>query len=329
MLADQALRTGSDIRMGVEAINKPTRMGRYMRIHTRLGFLPVVLALFFGAVLLSPLGRAQEPRLIMRDLMPAWGGACHPGGSVVVAGSSFFISVENTSDKRMEPLKKGWPEGYVLEAALDLSQDQAFRITDNLIIRLEATPYWSSINRAQQYRLRSGEGTVDAKRLNLKEFVLHIPNDLAGHTLTLRASYRGRGQDLVANPSRPYQIVAPCNREDSARVIATRIFEGVMTLNYASSIRLADSMLTVNMTDPAAWTWAEAAARGSAQFDKAITYLDRLYDDFGVVSMDLGDADHPPQLHPRALRDPESQQAYERVRDALLQAKAEHEQQQH
>jgi hypothetical protein len=225
-----------------------------------------------------------------------------------------------------EPLKEGWPEGYVLEAALDLPAGQLFMGTSGLMEQLLPTPFWNSSNRAAQNALLTGEGTVHLGDLNLKEFKLTIPEDLAGHSLTFRARYQGEGLSLVSKPLGPVTIISPCDQSDTARVVASQIYAAVKMLRYSQAVALADSMLAHGLTDAQGWTWAETAARGAARFDKAIMYLDRLYEDFGVISAVF--PEEPVRLNRGGPRDPAEQAAYEQKRNNLLQAKTEQEQQQ-
>jgi hypothetical protein len=94
-------------------------------------------------------------------------------------------------------------------------------------------------------------------------------------------------------------------------------------------IALADSMLACNLSDAIAWNYAYTTALRLAQYNKALAYLDRMFQDFGVIDVNekAGSAEVP-RLSRDSPRDPLQQQLYERQRNELLQVIAREEQQQ-
>jgi hypothetical protein len=286
----------------------------------------VSLALLAFLIVSSAMA-ADSGRLILSYLfVPEYGGSCDPGAFKVLAGSSATLELGNSADRPRERLKPGWPEGYVLEAALDLVKGQPFVVTPGLMERLRAIPYFTAIQRTNEEALRDG-GPVNVWDLNKKHFALHIPSDLAGHTLTIRALYRRGSVDLHSKPTKPIFIVAPCDQSDSARTLASKIYEAWEGEDHAGAIMLADSMLSLGWSDAAGWYDALSSATLLDQYDKAINYLDRLFQDYGVAHV-WGGTSNPLQVNRQAPRDPDEQRLYERKRNDLLRAKAEQEQQQ-
>jgi hypothetical protein len=270
---------------------------------------------------------AKVPRLEIIDHTLAWGGSCEPGFHKLIAGSRLFAHVYNTADQSEQMLIPGWPEGYLLEAALDLPNGKTFIATPGLIERLEPTRYLSTANRASEKDLLEHRTPyVDYRHLNTKEFVLHIPQDAVAHTLTFRARYQLADINLESAPIGPILILAPCDRSDTARIVATRIYEARQMFDYRRAINIADSMLAVGLSDASGWELAIGAAVGCYEYEKAVAYLDRMYEDFGVLETPY--PTHPPRLNPQGPRDPEIQAAYQEQRAMLLQEKTNNEKQQ-
>lgn len=322
---------GSDIGSRCYYINHPrkntlitperTAMTTRSLLFLRYACLPIV------SFMVSATAIANEPRLGISTHTLAWGGSCDPGIAKVIAGSRFFIRVDNTADQPAQALIPGWPDGYILEAALDLPDQQPFTPTPGLIDRLQPARYLSIVN--QMYEkdvLERRTSSVDLLGLNSKDFVLRIPSDLSGHTLTFRARFERNGLKLTSNLVGSISIIAPCDQNDTARIIATQIYEAWDMLDYRRAVAIADSMLETGLSDAAGWDWAESAARGCGEIDKAIAYLDRLFEDFGVV--EVYDPSNPPRLNRHGPRNSEMQSAYEYMRNSLLRNKNEIDQQQ-
>ncbi|MCX6600484.1 MAG: hypothetical protein NT025_02855 [bacterium] len=257
----------------------------------------------------------------------AWGGSCETGGGKVIAGSLFFIRLSNEADLPTHALVPGWPEGYVLEAALDLPSDKPFVATPGLIERFQPTRYLSTINIGCERDVLAHTGTArDLHGMNDKEFVLHVPDDLAGHSVSFRARYEGGGVSLTSSTG-SIRIIEPCDRNDTARIVATGIEAAHRAGHYARAVEIADSMLAVGLSDAMGWQWAKIAAQGTGEYDKAIRYLDRLWEDFGVIFTPSSSSDAP-RLNRGGSRGDFEREAYEQTRNNLLQRKAEHEQEQ-
>jgi len=250
-----------------------------------------------------------------------WGGSCEPGFPKIIAGSHIFLRVSNGSDRSALPLISGWPDGYILETALDLSDDQPFIPTPGLIETMEPIRILSQLNLSADGDLRQNPATFwNFEDLNAKDFVLKIPASLAGHTVKFRAIYQKAELDLVSFASNAISIIAPCDRSDTARSIATQIYEAWELRNYRRAMAIADSMLAYDLSDAAGWAWAMSAANGAREYDKAISYLDRMYEDYGVTAV-LLNSSHPPRLNRLGSRTREAQEEYEMGRSRLLQMK--------
>jgi hypothetical protein len=245
----------------------------------------------------------------------------------------FTLHLRNTADTPLRRLSPGWPEGYALEAALDLPSGQTFAPTPGLIDRLTPTPFFTFDNLYQERKLLLGDSAhVYRSNLNVKNFAIHIPDDLAGHTVTIRALYRHGDMDLETRPPTQDQlisVIAPCDKADTARIVASRLFVAWASNDSDRVITLADSMLACDLSDAIAWNYARTTALRLGQYEKALAYLDRMYQDFGVASVEAeAGTDAVPRLNRNGPRDPQKQQVYERQRNELLQVIAREEQQQ-
>jgi hypothetical protein len=304
---------------------KPKRETRYQTI--------LFLIVFFALNLERPgLAQGKMSILLLEGFVPAYGGSCQSGYPNVLAGSMFDLSLINTADEPLELLQRGWPEGYSLEAALDLPQDQPFNATPDLIEKLSPTPFLTFDNLFNERKLLLGDSSHVRKRgLNKKHFAIHVPADLVGHTVTIRALFHHGGLSLQSTPERgnlPISIIAPCDRADTARIVGSWVFVAWASNDSNRVITLADSMLACNLSDAIAWNYAHTTALRLAQFNKALAYLDRMYQDFGVTDVNekVGSAGVPRVNHD-GPRDPLQQQLYERQRNELLQVIAREEQQ--
>ncbi len=287
-----------------------------------------LLILLLATIIVIP-ALAANPRLQLAAHVAEWGGSCQPGPFNILAGSRLFLRMTNTADQPAQPLVPGWPEGYILEAALDLPKKQPFIPSSGLIERLNPIRILSEANRgAEQTLFRNPVDFRDVVNLNAKYFVMTIPADLAGHTLSFQVHFEDQGLALTSKTLGPIRIIAPCDRYDTARIISLQIYEGWQVGDITRCTELADSMLAVGLSDALAWDLAEAMARGLEDYDKALLYLQRLYEDFGVLGLELGTAD-PPIFNPEGIRDPKMQTGYENRRNELLRLKSEKEQQQH
>jgi hypothetical protein len=222
---------------------------------------------------------AQGDRLKLIAYAAAYGGSCEPGYPNVVAGSTCFLGLEVVSSQPAPPWQTGWPEGFGLEAALDLPQDQPFVCTPGLFERLEPSPYRSGMGGCYQCEVLPPEYVI----LNRRFFALHIPPDFVGHTLTFHAVYQWEGLSLESMRDNPLSIIAPCDRNDSARIVGSRIFQAWDAEDYARAMKLADSMLVRGLSDAVGWQCAQMCAQKLQRTDKAKTYSDRMIRDFGNV----------------------------------------------
>jgi hypothetical protein len=290
----------------------------------------ILLALVFFTPFISKHSVAQGHKLVLESVVPAYGGSCKPG---VLAGSMFTLHLRNTADRLLRKLSPGWPEGYTLEAALDLQSGQPFAPTPGLIERFQPTPFFTLNNLHQESKLLSGDSAhVQKSDLNKKNFAIRIPSDLAGHTVTIHAFYHHGDVNLETKPypqEQPISIIAPCDRADTARIVASWVFAAWASNDTDRVIALADSMLACDLSDAIAWNYAYTTALRLELYEKALAYFERMYQDFGVTNVDdkLGSASVP-KLNRDGPRDPVQQQRYERYRNGLLRQIAREEQQQ-
>jgi hypothetical protein len=286
-------------------------------------FLFALFALFVGRPVL-----AQKHKLRLGTVMHQYGSSC---GSGLIAGSVLILEVRNTADQPLESPRAGWPEGYVLEAALDLPPGEPFVPTSGLIERLSPEPFFDLINLDRIRRLEDGDTqSVDRRALNAKHFAMQSFADLAGHTLTIRALFRRDSVELQDELGH-ISIVAPCDRADTARIAASRVFFAWVSKDWDGVIVLADSMLARDLSNPIAWEYAlptavRMAPEKKEYYARAVAYLDRMYQDYGVVSIDWTFG--VPRWDRGGPRDPRKQEAYERQRDALLRLIAKEDQKQ-
>jgi len=271
---------------------------------------------------------AESAELWIAGHALVWGGACDPGGRKILAGSRYFLTVWNRSDRSAQVLTREWPAGYFLEAALDLPQGNPFIPNKSLIEQLNPERFLSQVNRSAEKRFLLDPSTfAEHEWLNAKCFVLTVPPALAGHTLSFRVRFEDDGQNSISTATAPIYIIAPCDRNDTARIVASRIYEANTTGNYRRGVEIADSMLKCGLTDASGWDYAEAMARGLEMYDKALSYLQRIYEDFGVLGVGLNTA-NPPKYNANIVRDPQMQQLYAEKRNQLMQLKAAQEQEQ-
>jgi hypothetical protein len=111
--------------------------------------------------------------------------------------------------------------------------------------------------------------------------------------------------------------------------VASRLFVAWASNDSDRVIVLADSMLACDLSDAIAWNYARTTALRLGQFEKALAYLDRMYQDFGVTSVNAeAGTSLVPRLNRNGLRSLQQQQLYESQRNELLQVIAREEQQQ-
>ncbi len=197
------------------------------------------LALFCASDVSSA---ANKPRLLLSTHAPVHGGSCDPGTRKILVGTSLELSLANTADLSLDSLKPGWPAGYALEAALDMPIGE-FQPVPGLIERLRPQPFWSLGNLHNQWALAQDPQQVRRRDLNSKCFVVHIPADLAGHTLTFRGRFQRGDTLLVSKPQKSYAIIAPCDQSDSARILASWVSEAMHASRLERALALTDSLL--------------------------------------------------------------------------------------
>lgn len=235
------------------------------------------------------------------------GGSCGRGD--VIAGSYWFIRITNEADQPLKRLKEGWPQGYTLEASLDPIADQPFEPTPGLIEQLNPVWFFNNVNRSYESSLIKQDGSrVDARELNQKNLVLRIPFEFAGHTMCVRSRYQKNGENIVSTPSDVIRIVAPCSREDTARILSTEIYYSLESLEFFRGVTVADSMLQCGFSDEAAWYWAQKCAQGTGHPDRKLIYMEKMWQDFGTWMLGTD---------PQQRYSAEGQATYERKRAEL------------
>jgi hypothetical protein len=220
---------------------------------------------------------AKWPKLIFGGHPLAWGGSCEPGFARVLAGSHYFLRVVNTADTLVEPLSPGWPEGYVLEAGLDLPHGTPFAPTPGLIEQMEPTRILSIRNIGANTGLHVNPAEFhDYENLNAKNFGLTIPTCLIGHTVRLRAVFESADTTMISEATQAIWVTEPCDRDDIARIVASFVYEAWMYGTRSRVIELADSMLACGLTNAEAWKIAVKVAISMRQYDKADVYSKQL-----------------------------------------------------
>jgi hypothetical protein len=120
---------------------------------TKIRCQTILFLIVFFALNLERPALAQSNKLVLQRFVPAYGGSCQSGYPNVLAGSMFTLHLRNTADRPLKRLSPGWPEGYTLEAALDLPSGQSFAPTPGLIDRLTLTPFYTFDNLYQERKL--------------------------------------------------------------------------------------------------------------------------------------------------------------------------------
>lgn len=286
-------------------------------------FLPVIIAILGTA-------SAQDDALVLEFFWPKehvfiqdkseyFTLSCEPHHTAYFAGSSYVIGILYTPREVREARSLCWPEGYLLEGALDIGDNACFVPTAGLIERLTPTVYWAQVPSNRPH------ARDDPDDLN---FALHIPEDLAGHTIDFHLCYE-TSDSLSEIQSHRWKICifSPNDEYDSARIVASQIFEAFDMSDYYRVAELADSMLARGLTDAYGWVWAMLAAEHTDRYDRALTYLERLWEDFGVSAVNLEGHDFGRPQRP-TVPSQYRQQLFEQKRNALIKWKAEYQQHQ-
>jgi hypothetical protein len=260
-----------------------------------------------------------RPYMTLETKVLALGGSCEPEFLNLLAGSSFGISLRNSEDQPRTRLRNGWPEGYSLEATLDLTANQTFKPVPGLAEQLRPVTYHDRGNVENDSALAENADWMRLQALNRKHFMLHIPRDLIGHTLAIRAHYVRNGVDLYSNACQTLKIIALCNVDDSARVMASLIYEAWDELNYERAIELSDSMLSIGWSDAGAWDIAMSSADRLGLYERELVYLERMFTDFRCTDVRFG-ATYKPQKCGETQPTAEWRQRYEE-RNRWLQEK--------
>lgn len=286
-----------------------------MRRYVLPRYRPLLFALALATVSIT--ASTGHPHFAISANPLGAGTSCEREPSKVIGGSLLFVEVINRADEPKEARRPGWPEGYALEAALDLPEGAPFVPSSSLLIRLSPSPYLQALTLAEQRRLQSGDVTnIDVGWLNVKSFVLRIPPALAGHTFTLRARCEKSGSPrYTTNVSGPFHIVLPCDRDDTARIVACEAHLAQEAGNSSRVLAIADSMLAVGLSDAAVWKCAIPIAGILGYYEKQLAYLDRMYEDFGRTWF----AGNGNLRHDRGgVPDPHDREVYEEWRARLV-----------
>lgn len=253
-----------------------------MKNRKYLLFIYVVLIVVSCLIAISAYGQTTGFYVHGYCVPGAEGGSCGQAG--VLAGSCICITVINEVDEPLLPLNRGWPEGYTLEASIDPSDEGIFIPTPGLIQQMEPTRFIDALNRTYELSLIKQDGSnIDARDLNRKNFMLHIPYDLAGHKLSLRCLCNKGGINAISSPSWIYTFVAPCSRADTARILGSEIYYAWVSFEIFRGVAIADSMLQNNLSDDYAWHWAQLCATSAGRPDRELAYLDKTWQDFGYT----------------------------------------------
>lgn len=218
-----------------------------------------------------------------------YGGDCGDstsGYTNILAGSVVRIFVKDLTGKPDTVLVEGWPQGYSFQFALDIADRDNFKGSPELDSSLTITPYISPLAKyAKSYYESTGEDP-GMEALRQKNFLLQVPDSLAGHLLMIRASYSDDTTNtLFSNVGGPLSIISPCSVDDSARILSSEIWAVAHRGLYREAVALADSMHELGWADPVAWQWGVYCARNIRDYKKQLLYFDRLFMDYGITSL--------------------------------------------
>jgi hypothetical protein len=208
----------------------------------------------------------------------------------------------------------------------DPNPGRPFAPDKDLLNTISRVRFVSNINRGEEHSLLSHDAPPKLKYLNSKEFVLCAPSELAGHSIMFRARYDKDGIHAVSNSTPVISVFSPCDKSDSASIVASRIFIAFVSDNYAQAIEIEDSLLAQDLYDASGLYYARCSAAAIFQFDKELLYLDRLYEKFGITHLPE-EVNSPPKLNPDGIRLPEQVASFNYLKDSLRRQKARYEEQ--
>lgn len=244
----------------------------------------------------------------------------------LLAGSSMLLIIRNDYDQSLEPLDTEWPDGYSLDFAIDCTDRESFNPDRNVFDQLRVSYVISLLNLTLDQMQKQGAGHVDLTQRNSKQFVVYIPTEFAGHSLSYRVRYDGNGVVKESAVSPPLEISSPCNEYDQARIISSEVFVSFKISNYEHAIDLADSMINSRLSDPGGFYYAYKSALFAYRYDKAMVYFDKLWTDYGILSLTSGSSS-PVAYNPNGERSDEEAQIFRATIDNLRALQAEQEQQ--
>jgi hypothetical protein len=238
-----------------------------------------------------------------------WGGSCQAGYGYILAGSCLLIAVTDYSDVVPEEPTAEWPEGFELLAMADFVPGEPFVSTAGLMNQVSPSRYVSLTNMAESTRLADIPTHVNVRDLNSKWFTLRIPHALVGRTMAIQARRDGEGTGLRTSNVEVVRIVAPCSRGDTARIVSSYVLAALDAHNFLRATELVDSMLAVGLSDPFALYYGRSCAESMQDYGRALTYLDRLYSEFGIVRVQANES-RPEWLTVQYREDQEMREIY-------------------
>jgi len=238
---------------------------------------------------------------------------------VLVTGSDFAVSVGirhgDDADSLYSGLHPTWPEGLRFEAGEFDSVTTRFVVVPKLIDRLGMEFYQSTTQVLTLERLRSGK---EAKGDNEVDFVAHVPADLQGRTIYVRAiADHPKWGTLLSKQVVRLSFIAPRDSTD-VDLVRTSLIEFAQDAQKCQrAVEIADSLIALGYRDVRGLDDAQMCAQKIGQFDKSIAFLDLNFQANGRTSY----------ISPPSRAYSEGEVAgYNRMRARLLELKARQEQ---
>jgi hypothetical protein len=203
----------------------------------------------------------------------------------LLAGSQYeiVISIVNRSDTTYRGLSLSPPEGLVLMAGLRTAEADTFIGSTEFLQNLHPKFFISRTQVRLDSNFRNGYRLDEWNRRPTYLFLIVIPEDLAGQTLCIHAAF---DDSLYGHMEGSFcrSLVAPCSDGDRNKALGSYIIFAYESLNNTRAVELTDSLLQTGWRDWTALMFAPNAARELVRYDRALEYLDILYNTYGRVT---------------------------------------------
>jgi len=211
-------------------------------------------------------------------------------GPELTAGSYALLIIHNKKDFLYEVSEYGWPVSYTIEAGLDFSYDEEFIPSKGLFQRM----YF--------------KGEITNRNRSHLQIAIRIPEDIIGHSLSFKVVY-DTGDTLISQTTiSPIHIIEASSKEDQAQIFSSLIYVLFETEDYEGAIEIGDLMINTDYTFARGWYFAHEAAMRMGRYDKMILFLEKLWNDYGVIS--ANSVDPNPEYNPQGKRDPKMEAVF-------------------